>query len=65
MASSFKFDAIFVDSTIGLNYKQYRTWHISADTVVEFCNKLIPHFSTLMQVEIWCNCEYLKNKNVT
>jgi phosphoribosyl 1,2-cyclic phosphate phosphodiesterase len=40
MVRAFKFDIVFADSTIGLNLKNYRTGHMSADVVVEFCKKL-------------------------
>jgi len=55
MASSFKFEAIFVDSTIGLNYKQYLTGHMSADTVIEFYNKLIDLGCVNQQTKVFAN----------
>jgi phosphoribosyl 1,2-cyclic phosphate phosphodiesterase len=36
----FKFNIAFIDSTVGLNYKKYRTGHMSADIVVEFRDRL-------------------------
>ena len=36
----FKLNAAFIDATIGLARKQYRSGHMSADTVVEFRDKL-------------------------